>query len=330
MWELTRITHDIVFTEISAGDSHVLALDSEGGLWAWGGNAAGSVGKGSALSQSTPVHIVPDVKFKKISAGKDHSLAIDENGNIWAWGSNEYGKLGDGTQRAKNSPVQATQGKKFVQIEAGADCSLAIDENGRVWAWGRNWKTVPTQMTVAATFTQVAAGSDKYMLDLEGDIWQLKFSQIIKNTSGAKFIQIASYDLFIVMLDEDGNVWAMGGGPLGDAYLDLTMIGYGIKGVQISAVGSHVLVLAEDGTVYGWGTPPAAFGEGVSKQNGTRRGEKLPIGDAARITKISAGDYFTIALDEEGNVWGCGQNNMGQIGTGVLTESLSPIIIEMG
>lgn len=84
---------------ISAGDYHVLALDNQGSVWAWGKNYYGQLGIGSTDDSSTPVLVKKDLTtyltdIVYIDAGFEHSLAIDKDGQIWVWGRNKYAELG--------------------------------------------------------------------------------------------------------------------------------------------------------------------------------------------------------------------------------------------
>ncbi len=82
---------------ISGGYCHVLALDGEGNVWAWGLNATGNgqLGDGLGWERYTPIHVrkigegrgfLTDIFY--IDAGYAHSLAIDKKGNFWSWGWN--------------------------------------------------------------------------------------------------------------------------------------------------------------------------------------------------------------------------------------------------
>ena len=91
---------------ISAGDYHVLALDKEGNVWAWGYNLYGQLGDGTSYNRWTPVRVekigegsgyLTDIVY--IDAGFNHSMAIDKSGSFgtfWVWGDNSFGKLGLG------------------------------------------------------------------------------------------------------------------------------------------------------------------------------------------------------------------------------------------
>lgn len=96
---LTRIV--AISAEPSAYGLHVLALSSNGNVWAWGVNDYGQLGNG--LSQeydNLPNEVVgPDGKgFLRhvvgIAAGGGFSLARLANGSVWSWGENSDGQLG--------------------------------------------------------------------------------------------------------------------------------------------------------------------------------------------------------------------------------------------
>lgn len=100
-------THLKDIVAISAGFAHVLALDKDGNVWAWGYNEYGQLGNGgygSGAKETTPVKvkkkvdgIVSDLtNIFYIDAGWLYSTAIDENGKFWVWGINQKGQLGLG------------------------------------------------------------------------------------------------------------------------------------------------------------------------------------------------------------------------------------------
>jgi alpha-tubulin suppressor-like RCC1 family protein len=93
-------------TQIVAGGSHSLALDSDGKLYAAGSHGEGQLGLGSVefyyRDEFTLVSSLEGKKIVAIAAGDGHSLAIDELDNIYATGSNRDGKLGVGDTEYRN------------------------------------------------------------------------------------------------------------------------------------------------------------------------------------------------------------------------------------
>src|SRR5207244_1435659 len=85
----------VVFTAISAGSSHVLALDNNGNIWAWGSNNSGELGIGTQQSSNVPQQVdAGSAVFTAIFAGAGFSLAVATDHTVWAWGNNQYGQLG--------------------------------------------------------------------------------------------------------------------------------------------------------------------------------------------------------------------------------------------
>jgi hypothetical protein len=92
----------------TGGSEHVLALDEDGNVWAWGLNDWRQLGNGGECdpdfdgnAKFTPArvktgHDTPLTDIVYIDAGFWHSLAIDKYGVIWVWGMNMNGQLGLG------------------------------------------------------------------------------------------------------------------------------------------------------------------------------------------------------------------------------------------
>ena len=108
---LIKQSQAVLFSFVSAGSGHNLAVDIDGNLWSWGSNSWGQLGDGTFVSyRYTPVQIMTGVSLSFISAGATHNHAIDSDGNLWAWGSNISGQLGDDTSWTRRLPVRITAG----------------------------------------------------------------------------------------------------------------------------------------------------------------------------------------------------------------------------
>jgi alpha-tubulin suppressor-like RCC1 family protein len=140
---------------ISAGWFHVLAIGSDGKLYAWGHNESGELGDGTTTDHDTPeaVTLASGVTPTAVAASVSDttnaydptnqygfSLAIGSDGNLYAWGDNSAGELGDGTTTDHDTPEAITlaSGVKPTAIAAGRNHSLAIGSDGNLYAWGDN------------------------------------------------------------------------------------------------------------------------------------------------------------------------------------------------
>lgn len=98
---------------ISAGDSHSLALCSDGSAVAWGINSVSQLGDGSTTWRTSPVLVntasTSSALYGRfvlaLATGDSHSLALCTDGTLVAWGNNGYGQLGDGSTTTRPNPT---------------------------------------------------------------------------------------------------------------------------------------------------------------------------------------------------------------------------------
>jgi alpha-tubulin suppressor-like RCC1 family protein len=150
--EVTKADGTILsnITDIAAGGSHSLFLDSGGNVWVCGSNFYGQLGVGDDTDRNRGVVQVVALTgiFSQVAAGSAHSLALrPSDGTVWAWGYNLFGQLGNGAALGSATPVNTPfQVKKsdgtfltgVTKIVAIGNHSLAVDNNGQLWAWGEN------------------------------------------------------------------------------------------------------------------------------------------------------------------------------------------------
>jgi alpha-tubulin suppressor-like RCC1 family protein len=83
-------------TAIAAGDSHSLALKSDGTLLSWGWDDSGQLGDDSAPADKfMPVVISQASNIVAIAAGQIHSVALKSDGTMLSWGRDTEGQLGN-------------------------------------------------------------------------------------------------------------------------------------------------------------------------------------------------------------------------------------------
>jgi alpha-tubulin suppressor-like RCC1 family protein len=118
------------------------AVTSTGRLLAWGFNAVGELGDGTATDRLKPVqaHLPKGVKVSSATGGELHALALTTTGRVLAWGFNQTGQLGDGstTNRLKPLFVKLHAGTRVRALAGGQDFSMALTRGGRILTWGAN------------------------------------------------------------------------------------------------------------------------------------------------------------------------------------------------
>ncbi|WP_339250843.1 fibronectin type III domain-containing protein [Paenibacillus sp. FSL P2-0136] len=165
----TKIENFNSVTGISAGQTHSLALKSDGTVWAWGSNYYGELGLGTTGNKYAPTKIPSLSGVKAISAGMFYSLALKNDGSVWAWGMNMNGQLGNGSTTDSMIPVKVNSLVNVSSLSAGFYHALALKTDGTVWAWGSNSygqlgdrtytdRSNPVNVTSISGITQISAG----------------------------------------------------------------------------------------------------------------------------------------------------------------------------
>ena len=137
-----KVMDDVV--SINCGDDYTAAIKTDGSLWMWGSNYAGSLGigeGGNSLTQagdpfqSTPVKVMDDVVA--VSCGAQHTAAIKTDGSLWMWGSNQDGLIGIASEETSiKKPVKVLD--DVVAVSCGYNHTIAVRSDGTLWGWGES------------------------------------------------------------------------------------------------------------------------------------------------------------------------------------------------
>lgn len=109
---------------------------------------------------------------------------------------------------------------------------------------------------------------------------------------------------------------------------------YGIANHKnvVDAGKSHLAVLKEDGSVWSWGDHTyGQLGAGTASSSNAPLPIQLTSGNRlSKIAAISAGGYYTVALDADGAVWSWGLNAYGQLGRSTtINKDASPLKVNI-
>jgi alpha-tubulin suppressor-like RCC1 family protein len=226
---------------IDAGEWHICALTTGGGVKCWGRNDVGQLGDGTMGSDRlTPVAVSGlGSGTQAIAAGELHTCALITGSGVKCWGHNSFGQLGDGTTTDRLTPVDVSGVGSGVQaIAAGSIHTCALTTGGGVKCWGNNWEGQLGDRTRTERWTPV---------------------DVSRMGSGVQ--AIAAGGAHTCALVTGGGVKCWGGnryGQLGDGTttyhltsVDVSGIG---SGVQATATGGHyTCALTTGGGVKCWG-----------------------------------------------------------------------------
>jgi alpha-tubulin suppressor-like RCC1 family protein len=229
-----------------------------------------------------------------------------------------------------DDPVFGAHDGRIIAIAGGSLHTLALDSDGNVWSWGNNpngqlgngdsgtgvYESIPAQVKgengvgVLTNVTAIAAGSTYSLaLDSDGSVWAWGNNtngQLGNGNSGTGAQEVTP----VKVKGENGvgvltNVTAIAGGQL------------------------HPLALDSDGNVWSWGfNSDGQLGDGTTTNRSTParvKGEN-GVGLLENVTAISAMGYFSVALDDNGNVWAWGSG--GQLGDGTTTDRSTPVQVK--
>ena len=304
-------TSRVRFAQVSAGQSHSLAVGSDGNLYTWGGNQYGQLGDGTTTNRTAATMVAAPAgkRFVQVAAGSAHSMALDRDGTVWTWGSNEKEQLGrtpdDNNPAGKPGPIASPASVTFIAISAGADHSTALDRDGNIWTWGDNQyqqlgfpTSTGSHEAPAATPTGVGVPE-------------------------AAFASVSAGASHSIGLDANGTAWTWGGRDTTGATSDDDLLGHTdykpapvdttLRFMAITAGADHSVGVARDGTVYTWGHNENGQ-LGRTPASAEPAGRPGPVPGPSGATGVSAGRTHSVALTGSG-AWAWGGNQYGQLGT---------------
>jgi alpha-tubulin suppressor-like RCC1 family protein/phosphodiesterase/alkaline phosphatase D-like protein len=314
------------------GDGNDLVLQwANTRVMGWGSNLVGQVGNAGGQSFwptgiTDSSGILAGKTVIALAAGANHSLALCSDGTLAAWGSNSAGQLGSGSPYSNSTiPVAVDQtgdlaGKTVIAVAAGKSHSLVLCSDGTLAAWGAN------ELSQLGGHDQTLSRTP-VMLDKPGFL------------AGRRVIAIAAKGSHNLALCDDGVIGAWGdnsSGQLGDGSIqtrtspirvgDASVL-QGRKVVTIAAGDLHSLALCDDGTLFAWGeNSQRQLGDGSITDRWSPV-QLQAIGPLAgkRISELSAGGNFSMALCTDGTIAAWGSNSNGQLGNATNTNSSLPV-----
>ncbi len=247
----------------------------------------------------------------QIAAGMDHTCALTNDHRVVCWGLNSHGQLGDGTTANRTEPTVVSGVSGAVGIVAGAYHTCAWNALGAMWCWGYNYagqigdgtydndRLTPVVVSTSASpdiagaaagplttclVARLTPGSDGSAARTEADCWGLNNHEQL----GSGWGNSAGFYPTPIRVPASDNLVQLGAGNL------------------------HTCAVDDDGFVHCWGANDSGEGGRDPSDAADVLDWTVPIAQAA--TGVAAGDSFTCALLESGQVSCWGSNQHGQLG----------------
>ena len=275
---------------------------------------------------STTSNILEVIKSK----GSYPEKAAD--GATYSCGGGYLGHGDDTSTKYKPTSIQYFIDNSITisHVYACDDHSIFLDTNGNVYSCGEG------------DFGRLGHGnnSDKYTPTL------IQYF-IDESITISKFSAGNSHSIFLAT---DGNVYSCGRGTYGrlghgsyytnskytptliETYIDYNGNNINYTNITISHVSAgyyHSLFVDTNGNVYSCGRNSyGQLGHGNTSEKSTPTLIQYFIDNSITISRVYAGDFHSIFLDTNGNVYSCGRGNDGQLGHGNTSNKNTPTLIQ--
>ncbi|KAF9919080.1 hypothetical protein FBU30_011175 [Linnemannia zychae] len=250
--------------------------------------------------------ILNDQNIVDIAAGGLHNMALTKDGKLWSWGINDQRTLGRSGDEYTPAPVEGLDDVKVVKVACSDSVTVALTDDGHVYTWGtfRSAEGIlghSKETEVQALPTKVAGLED--------------------------IVAIATGTDHVLALDSTGHIYSWGNGQqmqLGRRIVarrmlnGLTPESVGAKNqVKVGAGSYHSFSIDKDGKASAWGLN--TYGQcGLDDVKVENIPHVTPIKALKdeHIVDIQGGEHHSIALTQDGRLFGFGRSDSHQLGLG--------------
>ena len=286
-----------IINHIYAGWEHSIALTNDGEIYSFGHNQFSQCGlpnleKGQECVKD-PKNISKlnnNIKAISASCGNEHTLILSKEHIVYSFGNNEDGILGINNNEKENNNIKdykfnkidfGDYTNKIIEISSGTVHNLALTYDGKVFAWG---SSQGGQLGLPLEELEVIPGfKNNYYIPTPINI-------PIKNNS--------------INISNENNE---------------------INIIKISCGEAHSLALSNDGKVYSWGFGSNgqlglgfcedSFEPGEGLKNSMRYSpERIEKIKDENICDIKCGKTFSMFINNKGELFACGVNDLNQLG----------------
>ena len=299
----------------------------------------------------TTPHIIYKLKnkiIKHIYAGWEHNIIITKKGKVFSFGHNQCFQCGYPNIKGQESlkdPINISKNNKDIRAisaSCGNEHSLILSNEHIVYSFGSSEDGI-LGVNLYSNFNNETKNnySDKKKLN------SYKLNKIDFGEYTNKIIEISSGTVHNLALTYDGKIFSWGssqGGQLGLSLQELESYpgfknNYFIQSpipvpiskstdiniVKISCGEAHSLALTNEGKVYSWGFGSNgqlglgfcedSFEPGEGLKNSMRyKPEKIESLEEEKICDIKCGKTFSIFVNNKGELFACGVNDLYQLG----------------
>ncbi|KAH9413977.1 RCC1 and BTB domain-containing protein 1 [Dermatophagoides pteronyssinus] len=222
--------------------------------------------------------------FKITNASKEIGFLFMTNNATYVYGDEICKWLSLQHDPKRPQQINILNGKKIIQVDSGNEFVVVLTDDGLVY---------------------LASGDSR---------WQTNNTFRLISNGNDRFEMIACGQLYLLLLRQDGTVFALGNNLFGQLTGNSkssydTVVNTGLNNVKIIACGLvHSLALTNTNEIYSWGwNNNGQLGLGDTNDRRTPSLVSFPDGSIdSPIKNIVAGAWHSLFLLEDGQIFGCG------------------------
>lgn len=290
-------------------------------MFCWGRCSEGQLGLGEIEDENilSPRNLEStfgtESEIKDIVCGWEHTAVLKKDGVVYTCGSNENGQLGHNKDGKKFARVDALETRTVKQVVCGQMHTLAVTDSGLVLAWGDNTKG---QLGLGNTENNVQS-HPKIVRSLQSD--GVMVSQVACGARHSLALSTGGF-LFSWGDNKHGQLGIGNSSPVHNVPEHVSSL-CGVPFALICAGGYHSFALSLSGALFSWGRNN--FGQlGINDNKDHSMPVLVKSLRSQRVRYVTAGEYHTAALTEDGGVFTFGWGNFGQLGHNSNSDECNP------
>ena len=285
----------VVIIDVFSNDSTTWILTSNGELYGCGSNSNGQQGSGNTNDVLTFTKRAENVK--EVSCSDNTTWYIDTSNNLYGCGSNYYGQQGSGTSGSSTNVLTFTKRAENVkEVSCSDNTTWYIDTSNNLYGCGYGYNG------------QQGSGASGYSAAVK---------TFTKRASNVKTVSCTGSTTWYI--DNNNNLYGCGNNEYGNQGSNntsnvsvFTKRASNVKEFACSA--NTTWYVDNNGNLYGCGY--GFEGQQGSGASGSSANVLTFTKRASNVKTVSCSQFTTWYIDNNNDLYGCGDNDSGQQGSG--------------
>lgn len=281
------------------------------------------------LYYAYPWAYIPDNNIKGFVTNKindagynlstNFKILLTDNNELYGWGTNTYGVFGDYGYDNVGQVYSSIHKRQF----SNSYYNFTSESWAKIAAGHGHAAYLSIDGTLILAGTQYFGSLGFNTLD---------GSTLVNASISTLFNDVSCGDFFTILVGANNRLYGLGINNYGQVGIGnttssisaLTQCSSSVLFSKVSCGLSFTLALSLNGDVYSWGRN--VYGQlGLGNTNDISV-PTLISSNGSNVVDIACGNNHAIVLKSNGTLWGCGLNNVGQLGTGTTTSSFTTLV----